>query len=319
LDEAGVRVHVLGRRPGFQPGLGRRLARLAEEENCGVLHCHQYSPFVYGCLAKWFSPRLRLVFTEHGRLAGAEVSSKRRIANGLLTRTPGRLFAVCHELRQFLEAEGFPPGRLEVCYNGIDPGDVASPDTRAAARRLLSLPDDAFAVGSVARLDPVKDLATLLTAFAGLAQARPDARLVLVGDGPERERLEAATRESGLQDRVHFLGARDDVRSLLPGLDAYVNSSTYEGVSLTIVEAMATGLPVVATRVGGTPEVLEHNVNGRLVPAGGADALAAALEDLAGSEAERRRLGRAARETVERRFRFDDMRDTYARAYAGEH
>jgi glycosyltransferase involved in cell wall biosynthesis len=318
LDDAGVRVHVLGRRPGFQPGLGRRLARLAAEENCGVVHCHQYSPFVYGCLAKWFSPQLRLVFTEHGRLAGAEVSSKRRLANRVLARTPGRFFAVCHELRQFLEAEGFPAGRLEVCYNGIEPGEVASPTSRADARRRLDVPEDAFVVGSVARLDPVKDLGTLLSAFRRLAADREDARLILVGDGPERERLEASAREGGLAGRVHFLGARDDVRRLLPALDVYVNSSTYEGVSLTIVEAMATGLPVVATRVGGTPEVLEHGVNGRLVPAGGAEALGAALQELAGSDDARRRLGAAARETVERRFRFDDMRDTYARAYAGE-
>ncbi len=314
LDDADVRVRVLGRRPGFHPGLGRSLAALAREEGCDVLHCHQYSPFVYGCLAKAFSPGLGLVFTEHGRLAGAQVSGKRRVANAVLARTPGRFFAVCEELRRFLLDEGFPSGRLEVCYNGIDPGPPASPAARAAARNLLSLPPEEFVVGSVARLDPVKDLATLLRAFSAAGRG---GTLVLVGDGPERSTLEGAARDLGVADRVRFLGARTDVRRLLPGFDVFVNSSTYEGVSLTIIEAMAAGLPVVATRVGGTPEVVQDGANGRLVPAGGTEAMAVALQRLADDPTERAALGAGGRSTVESRFRFDDMRDTYTRAYAG--
>ena len=316
-DEAeagGVPVRVLGREPGFHPSLGGRIARLAGDTGAGVLHCHQYTPFVYGALARLRSPRLRLVFTEHGRLAGARVSGKRRLANALLGRMPGRFFAVCEELRGFMIREGFPPGRLGVLYNGIDPGPPAPPDARDRARRDWELPEDAWVVGSVARLDPVKDLATLVRAFARL-QGAPPPYLVVVGDGPERAALEAEARTAGLGDRIRFAGQRSDVRERLPAFDVFVNSSTYEGVSLTIIEAMAAGLPVVATRVGGTPEVVTDGRDGRLVTAGDPAGLAAALEELRGDRALAARLGGAGRATVEARFRFDSMLQAYLDAY----
>lgn len=317
LDDAGIPVHVLGREPGFHPMLGRRLARLAASARADVLHCHQYTPFVYGCAARLFRPGMHLVFTEHGRLAGATVSAKRRLANRLLGRVPGKFFAVCDELRRFLLEEGFPASKLGVLYNGIDAGAPADAASRARARAKLALPDDAFVIGSVARLDRVKDLPTLLAAFDALRRGAdgPPPRLVLVGDGPERDALHADVAARGLDELVHFTGARTDVRELLPGFDAYVNSSTYEGVSLTIVEAMAAGLPVVATRVGGTPEVLEDGADGRLVPSGDPDAMADALRDLQRSPDAARALGDAARRTVLARFRFDHMLAAYADAY----
>jgi glycosyltransferase involved in cell wall biosynthesis len=111
-------------------------------------------------------------------------------------------------------------------------------------------------VGTIARLDPVKDLATLIHATAAVARQMPIA-LIVIGDGPEREQLESLAAELRVESSVRFLGHRDDARVWLGGCDVYANSSIHEGVSLTILEAMAAGLPIVATRVGGTPEIID--------------------------------------------------------------
>src|SRR5262249_33537673 len=214
-------------------------------------HAHHYSPFVYSGLARALRPGLRLVFTEHGRLSDAAPSAKRRVANRVLSRLPHEVFAVSGDLRQHILAEGFPPDAVGVIYNGIDVGARPAPGARADVRRSLGLGDRSFVIGTIARLDPVKDLGTLIRGVARLRTGR-DVHLLVVGDGAERAPLEALAVETGLGPRVHFLGHRDDARALLAGCDAYVNSSISEGVSLTILEAMAACLPIVATRVGGT-------------------------------------------------------------------
>lgn len=317
LESRGIRVFNLGRRPGFRPGLAWRLARLAAAEGIHVLHCHQYTPFVYGALARLAHPRLRLVFTEHGRLADAPPSPRRRLANRLLSRTPGRFFAVSDELRRFLETEGFPPRRMEVLPNGIDPGPRPGAAERASARRTLGLPGDASVIGTAARLDPVKDLPRLVEAFAAVRAAHPAARLVILGDGPERGAIEAARDRVGAGDAVLLPGHRADVRTLLPGFDLYVNCSTYEGVSLTILEAMAAGLPVAATAVGGTPEVVVDGATGRLVPPRDTAALAAALAGILADPARAAGLGEAGRRRMEERFSFDAMMSMYVKAWRG--
>ncbi len=317
LEARGVRVFHLDRRPGFHPGIGRRIARLAAAERIDVLHAHQYTPFVYSVLARLARPRLRLVFTEHGRLADAPPSARRRLANGLLARAPGRFFAVSDELRRFLETEGFPPGRLEVLPNGIDPGPRPDATARAAARRALGLPDDARVVGTAARLDPVKDLPRLVEAFDRVRADLPSARLVVLGDGPERAALEAARARTAAPDAVLLAGHRPDVRALLPGFDLYVNCSTYEGVSLTILEAMAAAVPVVATAVGGTPEVVVDGSTGRLVPARDTAALAGALAGVLADPAAAAALGEAGRARMVERFSFDAMMSMYVQAWHG--
>jgi glycosyltransferase involved in cell wall biosynthesis len=318
LQERGVPVIALGRRPGFHPSLALRLARILSARQVDVLHCHQYTPFVYGSLAKLLRPRTRLVFTEHGRLSDAAPSTRRRRANAWLGRIPGRFFAVSDELRGFLEAEGFPAGRLEVLPNGIDPGSPPAAADRVRSRAALDLPEGVPVVGTAARLDPVKDLPSLVAAFARLRERLPSVRLVVVGDGPERGRIEREVSSRGLAAAVSLPGHRADVRALLPGFDLYVNCSTYEGVSLTILEAMAAGLPVVATRVGGTPEVVVDGETGLLVPPRDDAALEAALADLLADRERRIRLGAAGRARVEQRFAFDRMMSMYRKAWEGE-
>lgn len=316
LTTRNIPVVALSRTPGFHPSIALRLARLVSEHDIDVIHCHHYSPYVYGLLATVLRPGVRLVFTEHGRLSNTAPSLKRRLVNPLLSLWPGRLCAVSNDLKQFMAAEGFPKRRIEVVYNGIDPGERPRPGQCAAAREALGIDQGAFVVGTVGRLDPVKNLPALLRAHAVVNARHPHARLVVVGGGPEQPHLEEEARRLGISDVVTFAGHRADVRFLMSGFDVYANCSTYEGVSLTILEAMATALPVVATRVGGNPEVVIDHETGLLVP-GHARALADAVLALAANPHRRHTMGEAGRWRVKRHFSLDRMVEQYADAYLG--
>jgi glycosyltransferase involved in cell wall biosynthesis len=316
VQAAGIPVAVLGRQPGFHPTLGLRLAAEARRQGAGVLHCHQYTPFVYGSLAGLRNPGLRLVFTEHGRLAGAVPSAKRWVVNRLLSRRSERIVAVSEELRRFMVQEGFPAARIDVIHNGIEPGPEVPPGGRAQARRLLGLPEDGPVIGTVARLDAVKRLDILVDALAVIREELPAAHLVIVGDGPERQRLDGLIAERGLRGGVTLTGARHDARVLLPAFDVFANTSDSEGVSLTILEAMAAARPVIATRVGGTPEVLTP-ATGVLVPPQDSRAVAGAAAALLRDPAARQAMGAAARRRVVEYFSFARMAQRYLEAYRG--
>lgn len=312
LRQEGVEVMTLRRRPGFQPSLGQDIARMAARHGAGVLHCHHYSPFVYGCIARTLSPRLRLLFTEHGRAHDGPPSRKRRLANVFLARMPDRVCVVSADLQRHMATEGFHSG-VEVVPNGIEPGGVPDEDARLQARQLMGVDRGAFLIGSVGRLDPVKDFPTLIAAFRQVALSRPNARLVIVGDGPVRGELE---RQAAGAPEIRFMGHRADVRSLLAGFDAYASSSIFEGVSLTILEAMAAARPVAATRVGGTPEVVVDGGTGVLVEPRDAAALAQALLRLSADLNQAQAMGTAGRARVFERFTLDRMVNYYAAAYS---
>jgi glycosyltransferase involved in cell wall biosynthesis len=313
LEASGIHVTALERSSGFRPGLASAVARAASAHRATVIHAHHYSPFVYAGLARALKPGLRLVFTEHGRLSDAPPSAKRRAANRVLSHLPHEVFAVSEDLRQHIVAEGFPPESVGVIYNGIDVGPRPTPATRQAVRRALGLGEKAFVVGTVARLDPVKDLGTLIRGVAKLRTGR-DMHLLIVGDGSERGALEGVAVETGLGSRAHFLGHRDDARQLLAACDVYANSSISEGVSLTILEGMAAGLPIVATRVGGTPEVVDES-SGRLIPARDPELLTRAVLELANNPTLAASLGDGARQRVEQHFTLERMVREYAHAY----
>lgn len=315
LASLDVPVIALNREPGFKPGLGLQIARSATEHSVDVLHCHHYSPFVYGQIGSLAGKRWPVVFTEHGRLSDAPPSTKRRFVNPLLGRLPAAVFAVSADLKRHMIREGWPQHRVHVIHNGIDPGDCPTPAERHAARTQWDLSPQHFVVGTVGRLDPVKDLSTLLESFALLQRLHPQSRLVIAGDGPDRAALEARAKALGLEAYVTFAGYRRDARALLPAFDVYANSSIHEGVSLTILEAMAAQLPVVATRVGGTPEVVLDEEVGLLVAPGSPEALAGAFERLLRGPERLAEMGRAARLRVQRHFSMDMMVNRYLDAY----
>jgi glycosyltransferase involved in cell wall biosynthesis len=313
LERQGIRVTALNRTSGFRPTLGRAVAEAARAHGATVAHAHHYSPFVYGALSRLTGSDVKVVFTEHGRLSDRGPSSKRRMVNSVLRRLASRVYTVSEDVRRHLVAEGFRPADVGVIYNGISVGPRPSPEQRAAVRRELGAGDDVTVLATIARLDPVKDLATMIDAVASLGRST-SSKLVIVGDGDERAALERRVDAAGLRDRVRFFGHRDDARRWLAGCDLYLNSSISEGVSLTILEAMAAALPIVATGVGGTPEVVTSDC-GRLVPSRNSAALAAAIEELSNDPSLRAAMSEASRRRVEAHFTLERMVSEYRRVY----
>lgn len=330
LTEEGIEVIPLGRTPGFDWGLIKRLAREFTRHGSEIVHCHHYSPFVYGALASAISTRARVIYTEHGRLHDGPPTLKRRLANRLLFgRVKGATFAVSRDLREHMVAGGLPDHRVGVIHNGISPGPIPTTHDKKRARATMSLPANSFAFGTVARLDPVKDLGTLLQGFAQMSEDAPKAspgpeggigahgrpHLVLIGDGDERRNLERLAAELGIADQTRFLGHRDDVRDLLPGLNGYVNTSITEGVSVTLLEAMAAQVPIVATAVGGTPEVILDEASGLLLPPRDPSALATQLARLWCDPKLATKIAANGRARVEAHFATSTMRRHYLEAY----
>jgi glycosyltransferase involved in cell wall biosynthesis len=315
LQREGVDVHTLSRQPGFQPALALAIAKLIDATHARVLHCHHYTPFVYGCLARLLRPHVRIIFTEHGRLSDGPPSRKRWLANHVFSAFPDRVCAVSSDLRAHMIAEGFGPQQVQVVPNGIDPGLPAGAQARQRARSALNLADDAFVAGTVGRLDQVKDIPTLIRGFAEFLASRPSARLVIVGEGPLRPDLESCAAAAGVAAAVRFAGHRQDVRELFPAFDVYVSSSTFEGVSLTILEGMAAGRPVIATRVGGTPEVVDDGVTGWLIPSQDVNALAERLRFVAAHPDAAAAAGLAGRARVLEHFNLERMIEFYSDLY----
>jgi glycosyltransferase involved in cell wall biosynthesis len=237
--------------------------------------------------------------------------------NPLLGRLPFQMFAVSSDLRQHMIAEGLPPGRIAVVHNGIEPGREPTAVGRIEAKRALGLRQDEVLVGAIGRLDRVKDFPTLIRAIAIARQSGLRCRLAIVGSGPQQPVLAETIRALNLGESVQLLGHRDDARALLPAFDLYVNSSIHEGVSLTLLEAMAAALPAIATRVGGNPEVVVHGETGLLAPARDAQALADAIRALVRAPLSRQSMGRAGRARVLEHFSVDRMVRRYHESYCG--
>jgi glycosyltransferase involved in cell wall biosynthesis len=315
LRQSGIDVVALERPQGFRPHVGRQIAQLAADRGATLLHCHQYSPFVYGRIAKLWKPGLKLVYTEHGRLSDAPPPWKRRMVNPVLAQGGGAIVAVSHDLREYMLAARFPRAGVRVIHNGINVGPSPSMADRRHARHLLGIDPDTFVVATVARLDPVKDLQTLLEAFAKVRQEVPRSRLLVIGEGPERAALADRAMRPDLAGSVEFAGLRSDVRDLLPAADVYANSSISEGVSVTILEAMAAGIPVVATAAGGTPEVLTDGEVGVLVPRRDAARLSDAIVALSRDRSTRLAIGVAGRRRLESSFTIERMVSDYQHLY----
>jgi glycosyltransferase involved in cell wall biosynthesis len=208
-----------------------------------------------------------------------------------------------------------PAGRVRVIYNGVDVDRFSAPYDRIAKRRKIGIPSEAWVVGLVASLRPQKNHPLLLHAFERVLPDVPEARLVLVGDGEMRAPLEALADHLKIRERVHFLGSRLDAHELFSTFNVYCLPSRYEGMPLTVFEAMAAGKPVVATRVIGIQEVVADGQTGLLVPPDDPDALARALLRIWADPALGGRLAEAGWNYVNQHARLKDMVDRYAALY----
>jgi glycosyltransferase involved in cell wall biosynthesis len=223
------------------------------------------------------------------------------------------MIAVSHAVARVIHAsESFSLKKIRVIWNGEDLAHFSpGPST---IRQELDVDDSICLMTCVGSLTPVKDHVTQLKAFARLTPQYPNARLILVGDGPERSQLKELSTKLKLTEKVHFLGHRTDIANILRGSDLYLQSSTTEGFSNAIVQAMAVGLPVVATDVGGNPELVSQD-GGILIPPRNPEQLANALLRMVNDKGLRSIMGRQARERVEQHCSIDTMVSSYLTAF----
>jgi len=309
LQNAGYAVKVLGRRPGFDWRCARRLARLCAAYDVRTIHAHQYAPFFYAATSRLLAWRdIPIVFTEHGRDYPDFRRIKRVLANRWLLGRRDRVIGVGECVgRALSDFEGIHPERVEVVYNGIDVEAYGqSGGERLEVRRSLGLADDEPAIIQVARLNALKDHPTAIRAMAQLIARFPRCRFLVVGDGEERAKVESLITELGLARHVTLLGTRRDIPRLLAAADVFLLSSISEGIPLTLIEAMAAGLPCVSTAVGGVPEVIVDGQTGLLVEAGVPADMAAKLQRLVEDADLRAALGAAGR--ARSRTHFSDIR-----------
>lgn len=280
------------------------LARRLRQERIAILHAHDFKSDFLGVLAGRLAG-VPVVTTVHGYIALTGKSRLYRRVDLMLLRAMNRVIVVSEAMRRDLGSRGIASSRLRVVRNCIALENYPFGRPSRSVRSTERFADDALVVGHVGRLSPEKGQARLLRVFPGVLEAVPSARLVFVGDGPDMKPLRDLARSLGVEGASSFLGYRDDVPEVFANLDLLVLSSDTEGLPNVVLEAMATGVPVVATAVGGTPEVVEHGVTGLLVPRDDEAALAAAIiESLTARDAAAERARRA-RAFVEGEFAME--------------
>jgi len=326
-DVEVVRIDELGREisPLRDLVATLRLARLIRRERPDILHTHTAKAGTVGRVAALLAGRRAppiVVHTFHGHVLrgyfGPVRSGLFRLLERWLAARTTALIAVSPQVRDDLVALGVaPPERFVVIRLGIELDErvAAEGNGRAESRRYLGIASDRFAVGWIGRMTAVKRTDDVLVAFRRLRDDGVDAVLCMVGDGPDRTELERRAHELGVIRDTLFLGYQEDVAPFYAAFDALVLPSSNEGTPVSAIEALAAGRPVVATRVGGVPDVVREGQDGFLVDPGATDDLADRLARLARDPALRERMGGAGRERVLPRYAVARLIDDVDRLY----
>lgn len=311
LESEGIDTRAFSRRRRIDLPLILRLATRFRRDGVRLVHTHHVGQLLNAGLAARLAGA-KVVHTEH------ECFSLRRERTRRLLRSLSVLAdvvtAVAAPVTEFLlDTVRIPARRIRTIENGVDL--PAFERAVPARRRDLGLPEGAVVIGCVARLEAAKAHPVLLQAFGTLHRRRPNARLVIVGDGGERHRLAGMAEGLGLNGSVKFLGLRNDIPSVLAACDLVTLPSLEEGLPLVLLESMAAGKPVVSTAVGSIPVLIRHGDNGLLVPPGDAPALADALETLVLHGDARERMGTRALKTVREKHSFERTLNEYQAVY----
>jgi glycosyltransferase involved in cell wall biosynthesis len=312
LRDAGIPVTVLQKRLKLDPVCLYRLSRLLWQLRPELVHTWLFAGNSYGRLAARLTRVRRLVATE--RCADWWKGAAQLWVDRLLARVTDRIIVNSRGVYDFYRCRGIPAEKLVIIPNGVPLGELPFVNRRAFLHE-LGLPPDAQVVGFVGRLWPQKRVEDLLWACDIVRHVKPQLRVLVIGDGPLRESLQDYARAIQVADRTLFLGQRSDIDRLLQVVDVLVLPSAYEGMPNAILEAMWAGVPVVATNIPGTNELVVDGVTGYLVPVGDRAALARRIHQLLDNPALRSSLGQAARERVRQHFSVARMVEAHVALY----
>ena len=299
------------RKRGFQPSVVFKIAQIIKERKIDIVHCQRHKPTVYGTLAAYLAGKDAKVIS-HVRGLNRTRNLRRRLLNGLLFKRIARVIAVSNGVREDIVKSNPKAIREKVVtvYNGINVAPfLESGLTGEQARTRLGLPPrHGLVYGTVGRLVETKGQKVLLRAFAKVYERDPDSWLVFAGAGRLESELRALATDLHIHERVVFLGFRRDIPEILKAYDVFVLPSIAEGLPGALLEAMATGIPVIASRVGGVPEILNSPDLGVMVSHSAVDELSVAMEQLCNmDEVKRNEVGKALRQRVLEKFTTEKM------------
>jgi len=323
LRRLGIGVIVLDETRTSTLGIFLGLVRVLRAHRFDLVHLHKYKDGVLGSIAARLAGVPCIVRTMHGLaepLRGWE-QLKARVYETLdrltLQCLADLVIAVSQRMTETLWESGYQPTMVTCIRNGLDLQQVKAVRKPQDMRRALGIEPESLVIGTVGRLSAIKGHVHLLRAARRVLTHQGRARFVFVGDGPLRNELLITAAELQLAASCAFPGARRDVYDVMSAMDIFALPSLNEGIPMSLLEAMALGRPVVASAVGGIPEVIQDHVNGRLVPPGDAEALAAACLELAGDRELARALGAHARQTIEDSFTHERCGSALLNVYQG--
>jgi glycosyltransferase involved in cell wall biosynthesis len=309
--EQGVTAISVAKTSGLDATLPFRLASLFTRERVDIVHTHNPHALIYGAPAAGMA-RAAAVHTKHGM--NPDLPRRIWLRRRASTLVDAYVAVTPRLARAALETKECEAARLHVISNGVDTERFApNPEARRRVRAELGIPQDAWVVGTVGRLAPEKDQTLLVRAMAPLLDERR--QLVILGDGPERGAVEASIAATCRPEFCHLLGSKPDVERYLVAFDAFALSSKTEGLPLSMLEAMAAGVPVISTAVGGIPDVLQTGVTGLLVPPGDQQALFRQLLFLVNYPTAALRIGTRGRDLVRADFSLAGMAERYHGVY----
>jgi len=312
LQQHGVRCTVIGKRLKFDPVALWRLKQLVKDEQPDVLHSWLFAANAYLRLIAGKADTPRVMISERcvdQWKRGWQLWLDRR-----QIRRTHRLVANSRSVAEFYQQQGFPDERITVIPNGVEIPQF-SDDDRAAVRQDFGIPPETSVVGYVGRLAKQKRVEDLIWALQLLKQLRERVRMLIVGDGPERRQVEDFARHMGCDDLVHFAGHREDASRLYAGMDVFWLASDFEGMSNSLMEAMAAGMPVVVSNIRPNRELVEPGGEGFIVEVGDGVSFAKFTDRILADSELKQRLGTAARERMQNEFSMDTMVKRHVELY----
>ncbi len=310
----GITIIALSRTPGFDYQLIKQIRCYIKQHNIDVLHCHQYTPWVYGVLAA-FVAKTKVIFTEHGRFYPDSSSWKRKLINPWLHQITSATTAISAATKQALVTyEKLPAKDIQVIYNGISPLDINHKEVEKL-RQELGINKDTLCLGTVARLDPIKNHPMMLRAFKQILDSGINAKLMIVGDGEMRDAITQLISELGLEHDVLMIGYQAKPQHHLALMDIYLLSSLSEGTSMTLLEAMSIGKPCVVTDAGGNPEIIANQMNGLVTPNDNARIFSDAITSLAKDPRLRKKMAKESYHYFKQKFSATSMTQQFQNLY----
>ena len=316
FEESGITVHLLEKDAGISFALPQRIYRLLKEQSIDIVHTQNPASWLYCILPARFAgvPLIHTVHTAadyYGRHVRRWI-----ILEHLLSRFTKRIVTVAGSLATFMkEREKVPGHKISVIYNGIHAEKYDKMIDVQKKKAELSLKDTDFVIGNVARFYPNKNHELLVRSFKEVVNRMPHAKLLLAGEGPLKEHIQSLVQQMQLSGSVSLLGNRRDIPELLQVFDLFVLPSKREGFPIGLLEAMAAGLPVVASDVDGNGELVVNGSTGILIPSGDAKALTGTIISMAENKQRAREMGIKGKQRILEHFTFNKMMENYENLY----